>query len=235
MKVMLDAGHGYNTPGKRSPDGMREYEFNRVVANETKAILETYKDVVIYFSHSDTKDVSLQERTDKANRLAVDCFVSIHANAYGTGWNEVSGIETYIYTSKPKIASALADKVQKNLVVATGLQDRGVKEAGFHVLRATKMTAILVECGFMTNKEDLKLLRSNLYRKTCAEAIAKGLREQYQLQLKPKVTIPTPEKKNSSLPIYKVIAGPFTEKETAENLLMKLKEDGFQASMVTEK
>ncbi|PAE20567.1 N-acetylmuramoyl-L-alanine amidase [Bacillus sp. 7504-2] len=235
MKIMLDAGHGYNTPGKRSPDGMREYEFNRVVANETKAILETYKDVVIYFSHSDTKDVSLQERTDKANRLAVDCFVSIHANAYGTGWNEVSGIETYIYTSKPKIASALADKVQKNLAVATGLQDRGVKEASFHVLRATKMTAILVECGFMTNKEDLKLLRSNLYRKTCAEAIAKGLREQYQLQLKPKVTIPTPDKKNSSLPIYKVIAGPFTEKETAENLLMKLKEDGFQASMLTEK
>ncbi|GIN62394.1 hypothetical protein J27TS8_23870 [Robertmurraya siralis] len=235
MKVMLDAGHGYNTPGKRSPDGMREYEFNRVVANETKAILETYKDVIIYFSHSDTKDVSLLERTDKANRLAVDCFVSIHANAYGTGWNDVSGIETYIYTSKPQIASALAEKVQKNLVVATGLRDRGVKGANFHVLRATKMTAILVECGFMTNKEDLKLLRSNMYRKACAEAIAKGLREQYQLQLKPEVAIPAPEKKSNPSPIYKIVAGPFSEKETAENLMMKLKDEGFQASMITEK
>lgn len=231
MKIMLDAGHGYNTPGKRSPDGMREYEFNRVVASETKAILETYKDVTVYFSHSDTKDVSLQERTDKANRLAVDCFVSIHANAFGTGWNDVSGIETYVYTSKPKVATELASKVQKNLVVATGLRDRGVKTANFHVLRATKMTAILVECGFMTNKADLKLLRSNVYRKTCAEAIVKGLREQFGLNLKASAA-PVPSQTAAQ---YKVVAGPFQEKATADKLLTKLKEEGFPVSIVSER
>ncbi|MGG0719955.1 N-acetylmuramoyl-L-alanine amidase [Robertmurraya massiliosenegalensis] len=231
MKIMLDAGHGYNTPGKRSPDGMREYEFNRVVAKETKAILETYKDVTVYFSHSDTKDVSLQERTDKANRLAVDCFVSIHANAYGTGWNDVSGIETYVYTSKPKVATELASKVQKNLVVATGLRDRGVKTANFHVLRATKMTAILVECGFMTNQADLKLLLSSVYRKTCAEAIVKGLREQFGLTLMAS-SAPVPVQTAAQ---YKVVAGPFQEKKTADKLLKKLKDEGFPVSIVSER
>ncbi|MDP4171102.1 MAG: N-acetylmuramoyl-L-alanine amidase, partial [Bacillota bacterium] len=90
MKIMLDAGHGYNTPGKRSPDGMSEYDFNRAVASHAKALLETYKDVTVYFAHSDTRDVTLQERTDAANHLQVNAYVAIHANASGSGttWND---------------------------------------------------------------------------------------------------------------------------------------------------
>lgn len=220
MKIMVDAGHGYNTPGKRSPDGMREYEFNRIVANYTKAMLEELTDVIVYFSHSDTKDITLQERTEKANRLNVDCFISIHANAYGTNWNNVRGIETYVYKSKPKEALALAEKVQKNLIIATGATNRGVKSANFHVLRATKMTAILIECGFMTNKEEISLLRSDLYRKTCAEAISKGVQEHYKLKKK------TVQQKE-----YKVEVGPFTVKKEAEQLVAKLNKDGYKASV----
>lgn len=220
MRIMLDAGHGYNTPGKRSPDGMREYEFNRVVANYTKAMLEELDGVVVYFSHSDTKDVSLQERTNKANRLDVDCFISIHANAYGANWNHVRGLETFVYKTKPKEATELAEKVQKNLVIATGLPNRGVKSANFHVLRATKMTAILVECGFMTNKDEVTLLRSDLYRKTCAEAICKGIQEQYKLRKK------TVQEKE-----FKVEVGPFKEKKEAEQLVTKLKNEGYEASI----
>lgn len=225
MKIMLDAGHGYNTPGKRSPDGMREYEFNRVVANYAKALLEDYENVTVYFSHSDQKDVSLQERTTKANRLAVDCFVSLHANAYGTDWNSAHGIETFVYQTKPKEATALAEKVQNNLVVATGLRNRGVKTANFHVLKATAMPAILVECGFMTNSDELKLLRSDLYRKTCAEAIVKGIQEQYKLKLKVKKPVQSPVQEE----IYHVYVGPFSNEETAQQLIEKLKQDGYEA------
>lgn len=220
MKFLLDAGHGYNTPGKRSPDGMREYEFNRVVVTHIKTLLEEFENVTVYLSHSDNKDISLQERTDKANRLDVDCYVSIHANAYGTGWNNVRGLETFVHKTKPPEATQLAKKVQKNLVVATGLQNRGVKTANFHVLKATKMTAILVECGFMTNKDEVKLLRSDVYRKTCAEAIVKGIQEQYRLQKK----LPLPQN-------YVVQVGPFQEKKTAEHLVSKLRKDGYKASI----
>ncbi|OMP68273.1 N-acetylmuramoyl-L-alanine amidase [Domibacillus epiphyticus] len=171
MKIAIDAGHGWNTPGKRSPDGMREYEFNR----ETALFLRNELAADILFVHHDSRDVPLSERVKKANEADADLFVSIHANAFGEGWTSAHGIETYVYTSRPPKAMKIAQSVQKELISATGRRDRGVKTADFYVLRKTKMPAILIEAGFMTNREEAALLQSVNYRKTCARAIAAGI------------------------------------------------------------
>lgn len=246
MKIMLDAGHGYNTPGKRSPDGMREYEFNRAVANYAKQLLVNYKNVTVYFSHSDQEDVSLQQRTEKANRLNVDIFVSIHANAYGSGgWNDVGGIETYVYPSRPPLAYQLAQKVQRNLVLSTGLDNRGVRTADFHVLRETKMDAVLAECGFMTNRDEINLLRSETYRRTVAEAIVKALVDQFRLQPQSKAApapapkpvpakAPTSTTRKSTGGLYKVQAGAFEDEQNAEELAERLRKAGFDAYIDSE-
>lgn len=187
MKILLDAGHGLFTIGKQTPDGMKEFEFNAAVAEYVKSILSDYQCEVI-FAHDPTGkiDVPLTKRTDYANRAGVDVFVSIHANAFGPGgWNNTQGIETFVYTTKPQIAVNLANLVQKKLLEATGRPNRGVKAANFHVLREAAMTSILAECGFMTNKEEAELLKSDDYRKNCARAIAESLIEFYNL--KPKV------------------------------------------------
>lgn len=225
---MLDAGHGPNTPGKRSPDNFKEFTFTSSVADYAKALLESYENTIIYFAHSHKEDVPLKERTDKANRLKVDCYVAIHANAYGSTWNNANGIETYVYITKPKEALDLAKRVQKNLIIATGLEDRGVKTADFHVLRETNMTAILSECGFYTNKTELKLIRSESYQKTCAEAIVKGIVDQYKL--KKKKNTPKKEKKPNSL--YRVQLGAFSVKEHAEKLANELKAKGYDPIIV---
>lgn len=230
MKVMLDAGHGYNTSGKRSPDGFREYEFNRKVAAYAKEFLESYENTTAYFAHSDERDVPLKERTDAANRLKVDAYVSIHANAYGNSWNDAGGIETYVYLSKPKEAYELAQKVQSYLIAETGLRNRGVKTADFHVLRETNMTAILAECGFMTNPKEAALLKSEEYQQACADAIAKGIAEQYQLTKKP-----APPAPSNGTGLYKVQAGAFSEKKNAEALAERLKAAGFEAIVYFEK
>jgi N-acetylmuramoyl-L-alanine amidase len=238
LKIMLDAGHGYNTPGKRSPDGMREYEFNRAVANYAKQLLANYKNATVYFSHSDQRDVSLKARTDKANSLNVDIFVSIHANAFGSGgWNNVGGIETFVYPSRPPVANQLAQKIQRNLVISTGLENRGVKTADFHVLRETKMDAVLVECGFMTNRDEIKLLRSETYRRTVAEGIVKSLAEQFRLQRKANAApapAPAPAAPSSKSPapankdgLYKVQAGAFDNEQNAKALAERLRKAGF--------
>ncbi len=217
MKIIVDAGHGFETPGKRTPDGMKEYEFNREVANEVKRMLTQYENVEVYFTHSDSRDVPLAERTKKANQLKADLFLSIHANAYGTGsWNEANGIETYIYTLKDVKAYGIAKLIHKYLIHLTRRKDRGVKAGDFLVLRETKMTAILCECGFMTHREEALLLKSTTYRKTCAEAILKGLVEFYNLKLK-------------SVGLWKVQVGAFSKKENAETLAGELKENGYQA------
>jgi N-acetylmuramoyl-L-alanine amidase len=234
LKIMLDAGHGYNTPGKRSPNGLREYEFNRAVANYAKQLLENYKNVTVYFSHSDQRDVSLTARTDKANSLKVDIFVSIHANAFGSGgWTNVGGIETYVYPSMPPVAYQLAQKIQRNLVIATGLENRGVRTADFHVLRETEMDAVLVECGFMTNRNEAELLRSETYRRTIAEGIVQALAEQFKLQRTSRAA-PAPASSAAKSAattrrsgLYKVQAGAFEDERNAEELAARLRKAGF--------
>lgn len=234
IKVILDAGHGKKTPGKETPDGMKEFEFNVVVTEIARKLLLQYQNVQVEFSHdpSGNIDIDRMKRVKHANEWGADVFVSVHANAFGAGgWNSADGIETYIDPSKPKEALALATKVQRNLVRVTGRDNRGVKTAKFDVVHFTKMTAILVECGFMTNKEEAALLKTQAYREKCAQAIVDGLVEQYGLKLKP-VPKPAPKKAAAAAPPakgYYVQVGYFTNRANAENLEKLLEAKGFDA------
>lgn len=187
MKITLDAGHGLNTPGKRTPDGMREWSFNSVVASYVMDELMTCVGVEVMRVDDATGevDVLLQDRTSVANHWGANAYISIHANAMGAGgWNTASGIETFVHTNASKESQVLAKLVQEELIKATKRSDRSIKTANFQVLRNTNMPAILVECGFMTNKEEAALLKSDAYRKLCAGAIVKGLAAMYGFKKK---------------------------------------------------
>lgn len=184
MKIMLDAGHGYSTIGKRTPDGMKEYEFNRTVANHMRDLLAQYEGVTVFFAHEDGRDVPLWERCKKANALKVDLYFSIHANAYGSGWNDANGIETFAWIRNNAEPLRLSNAVQANLVKATGLRNRGVKTADFQVLRDTHMPAILVEHAFMTNNSEAEKLKSDAFRQTCAAANVQAIASVYGLKAK---------------------------------------------------
>jgi len=187
MKIALDAGHGLSTAGKRTPDGMREWSFNSVVATHIANELKGYVDVntIRVDDMSGKTDVPLSTRTARANREKADVYISVHANAFGAGgWNNAQGIETFTYPTASRESFVLAKLVQDELVKVTKRNDRGIKTANFAVLRETSMPAILVECGFMTNKEEATLLKSDSYRKTCASAIVKGLADMYGLKKK---------------------------------------------------
>jgi len=174
-RIIVDAGHGPNTAGKRSPDGMlREFTFNEAVAIKLRKLLSVEGFKVI-FSHDNARDVPLSERISLANKLNVDAFVSIHANAYGTTWNDANGIETFTSLHPSETSLKMAICVQQSLFLMTGGKNRGIKKGDFAVLRETEMPAILVECGFMTNKKEAHLLKSPAYQKHCAQAIHFGL------------------------------------------------------------
>ena len=185
MKIILDAGHGPNTAGKRTPDGkMKEYEFNSTVTRLIKKELDSFG-IIVIFSHSDEKDVPLRERTSLANKLKVQAFISIHANAYGSNWNDASGIETFTYTKPSADSVILAKHIQESLCNAVERKDRGVKKKDLAVLRDTNMPAVLVECGFMTNQEEARLLQTDDYRLKCATGIATGIKlwvKKFQLE-----------------------------------------------------
>lgn len=215
MKIVIDAGHGINTPGKRSPDGMREWVFNSAVANYMKAEFAKYQGVEIMFTHDPTGkvDVPLKTRTDKANNWKADLFVSIHANANTGQMGNWGGIDTFVYNNVGH-SIKLANIVQKNLIDATNLRNRGVKIANFHVLRESNMPAILIEHGFMDSYTDLPYLKLESYRKLCAVSNVKSIAQYYGLKLKsnttpskPTTPPPTAPSTGGSATTYKVVKG----------------------------
>ncbi len=121
---------------------------------------------------STTTGADLKARTDLANAARVDLFVSIHNNALST---TTSGTETFHYYYSSAAARTLATAVQRELVAALGLPDRGVKTAGFYVLRNSEMPAILVEGGFLTNPAEALLLADPNVRQRIAEAVGRGI------------------------------------------------------------
>lgn len=183
LLIGLDDGHGKNTLGKMSPDGLKENEFNHFTKIELIIELKRLGFRVCDCSPS-RGDESLAYRVNLANHFKCDAYVSIHFNAFGSGsWNKVRGLETFHHPDAPKTGGYnLARCVHKFLTRGTSMPDRGVKEANFYVLRKTKMAACLVECGFMTNKEDRILMASPSYRKECAKEIAQGLCEFFNIK-----------------------------------------------------
>ncbi|QIG62545.1 endolysin [Sporosarcina phage Lietuvens] len=202
VKVVLDAGHGINTPGKRSPADEREWSFNSAVLLACAAHLKTYAGVEILRVDDATgrTDVPLGTRTSRANAWRADIYVSIHHNANTAKWGAWGGVETFTMDhpqANPK-SRALANAVHPRIVKAMGLRDRGVKKANLHVLRETNMPAILTEGGFMDSTTDIGALRDSAKLKAQGIAIAEGIADYFGLKggastaTKPKPAVPAP-------------------------------------------
>ena len=190
---IIDNGHGALSPGKRSPvheDGRQlfEYQHNRDVAVRLMAELDgrgiPYVDLV-----PDYMEVGniLPERVRRANAYLVDgvqdcVYLSIHANAAGPGnrWTKAHGAETWHY-HESRLGGILAHIFQNHLVRGLGGTDRrGVKsrpDRQFYVLKHTDMPAVLVEIGFMNNREEFELLMDPEFRQRTAEVLADAIEE----------------------------------------------------------
>jgi N-acetylmuramoyl-L-alanine amidase len=186
VKIMLDPGHDESTPGK-GVAGLKEFTFNKAVALKMEVLLKQYENVQVIMSHdlNDGIDQSLASRAKKGNDNNVDAVISIHANAAKA--TSARGIETFVHPKAPKADRDFATVVQKALISATEASDRGVKTADFQILRDTKtgIPVCLTELGFMTNPEDFKLLISDDYRNTVAQALTDAVATFLKLKRKP--------------------------------------------------
>ncbi|MHC1722584.1 MAG: N-acetylmuramoyl-L-alanine amidase [Aminipila sp.] len=177
LVVVLDPGHGEATAGKRSPDGsLREYEFNRAVANKMKNILEA-QGVEVILTANDDSDPSLSERCEKANTSDADIFVSIHANAFGNGseWTSANGWEMY-YFQGSVLGKQLAQAISDSNFPQIGIYNRGIKTtSNLYVIKNTYIPAVLIEHGFFTNAKEVELLKSDEWRDRAASYNAEGI------------------------------------------------------------
>lgn len=171
-KIVVDAGHGGKDPG-----AVNGANFEKVAA---LAIAKKVKDRLksagysVKMTRSKDKYLTLAERCEISNEYDADIFVSIHLNA-ATNEN-AKGIETWRYTSVGNTTKKLASNVQTELIASLGWKDRGVKtSSNLYVLKHTRASAVLIECGFISNNEECKKLFKESYQNKVAKAIVKGI------------------------------------------------------------
>ncbi len=193
--VCLDPGHGGSDPGN-SEGRYREKNLTLELAQSVRKKLEAAGLKVVMTRDTD-KGLKLDSRPAVALKHKADLFISIHFNSAPGAGRSADGPEVYCLTP-PGAASTnaggrgatsvaypgnrhdrenalLAHQVQRALVDADAPRDRGIKRARFAVLRYAAMPAILVEAGFMSNRNELKKLTSSTHREKMARAIADGV------------------------------------------------------------
>lgn len=190
MKILIDPGHGIDTPGKRSPDGLfREYLWNRQVADLIlEGLLSAGVDASLVVI--ETNDVTLRNRVNRVNticnRLGASnvLLVSIHANAAGNGsaWMNAKGWSCYTSKGKTKsdqVAECLYDAFEEEF------QDRKIRkdmsdgdrdwEENFYVLQKSNCPAVLLENFFYDNREECAWMLQEETKRRIASAAVKGI------------------------------------------------------------
>lgn len=177
--IVIDPGHGGKDPGAID-NGLREKDVNFDIVIYLKEFLDKEKDIKVYYTRLDDSYPTLGDRSDLANDVEADFFVSVHNNWYTSSAN---GTEVYYLapSSKPGMTSIkLAEIFQNSIVSAVGTKDRGIKSGNLFVLRNTDMPAILIEVAFLSNPSDVAKLKSNTFKKNTANAIYKAILESFK-------------------------------------------------------
>ena len=190
MLILIDPGHGIDTPGKRSPDGkFLEYLWNRQIADlliDRFMVMGIDASLVV----TETNDISLSTRVQRVNKMCSKIgasniiLLSIHSNAAGDGSKWMSAQGWSCYTSKDDtksdvIAECLYDafetefaekKIRKDM--SDGDRDW---EENFYVLKKSKCPAVLLENFFYDNRDECAWLLKDETKERIADAIVKGI------------------------------------------------------------
>ncbi len=167
-RVVIDPGHGGHDRG-----GWTGKVYEKHLALDTALRLERYLQAsgyqVTMTRKSDTF-ISLPRRAAIGNRYRSSVFVSLH---YNHSWRRsVSGLETFYYRAESK---PLAEAIQQGMLRRVRASNRGVKFGRYHVLRASRNPAVLVECGFVSNTRERSRMKKGDYRDAVARGIAEGI------------------------------------------------------------
>lgn len=184
LTIVIDAGHGGVDPGKVGINGAYEKDVNLSIALKLKDILKKKKCNVIMTRESDEglycegdtnrKSADLKMRAEIMNQDEVDYIISIHQNSFA---GESSHGAQVFYQSSSEVGKALAEELQNELVSSLDPENHRQAKANdsYYLLKKTVKPIVIIECGFLSNREEADKLIQDEYQKQAAEAIAKGL------------------------------------------------------------
>ena len=171
LRIAIEAGHGGQSTGAIGLSGLLEKDINLDVSLRLGEICKAMGAEVIQVREKD-EDMLLSEKRDIVIDSGADIFISVHANAGGTGYLQVDGTSTYY--NNPFWAP-LAESIYAELL-KLGLDEFGVVGSfNYTPIRMSEMPAILVEQAFMSHAEDEEKLADMVFRQSIAEKIADGI------------------------------------------------------------
>ena len=224
MIIGIDEGHclsGANTGSQGC--GKKEELLTREVGKELTALLkqEGHSVISCTVDKASSNNDSLSLRVKKANNQKLDYFISVHFNACVNdqkGDGKTTGTEVFTYGGSKSKLYPHANRIVNNFS-KLGLKSRGVKDgSNLYVIKNTKAPAMLVECCFIDDRDDM-----NLYdAKKFAKCIAEGLLD------KTLSTSTTPSNTGKTT-FFRAVAGSFLVRAEAEKCRDSLKKEGFDA------
>ena len=182
--VVIDAGHGGFDPGKVGIDGQLEKDINLSIAMRLKEYLEASDVNVVLTRDTDTglyqsgdshkKVADMRRRCDIINEARPDVVVSIHQNSYHQ--EEINGGQVFYYKTSQN-GKRLAEILQKRFDYVLGDKNRRVAKANdnYYLLLHVKEPIVIVECGFLSNRQEAKNLESDEYQDRMAWTIHMGI------------------------------------------------------------
>ena len=182
--VVLDSGHGGDDPGKIGANGVKEKDINLAIARLLKKKLEK-QGILVVMTREGEDDLSdpgavnakvqdLQRRVQLIHKKKPDCVISIHQNSYPDA--AVKGAQVFYYTGSMG-SETLASGIQDQLVRGLDPENHRKVKANdsYYLLKKTKGTIVIVECGFLSNQAEAEKLCDEEYQDRIAWLIHKGI------------------------------------------------------------
>ena len=220
MKVFIGVGHGGSDPGAVA-NNTKEKDLNLCIALACRDELVRHG-VEVRMSRSKDENDTISEEVAECNAYGPDFAVDIHNNAGGGDGGEV------FYHHGGGKGKTLAENILAEMV-KVGQNSRGIKtrvnsqgKDYYAFIRNTSCPAVIVECAFVDNATDLKILATESQRKTMGVAIAKGILKTLGVEFK------------GESGYWKVQVGAYLYRENAVDMQKKIKAVGFDAFIVKE-
>lgn len=222
-KVFIGVGHGGSDSGAVA-NGLKEKDLNLAIALACNEVLQKHGLKILMSRTKDETD-TLKEEIKECNNFNPDLAIDIHNNAGGGDGAEV------FHTINGGTGKTLAQNIL-NEIVAIGQNSRGIKTKKnasgkdyFGFVRDIKAPSVIVECAFIDNAKDIKIIDTAAKQKIMGLAIAKGVLKTLNI----KYVEPTATTSNK---IYRVQVGAYSKKANAEAMQEKLKSAGFDSTIV---
>lgn len=240
--IVIDAGHGMNTAGRRclkslDPKETGEWFLNDRIADLLQFLLSDYDCKIIRADDTTgATDVSRSTRVSIANNAKADFYLSIHHNA-GINGGTGGGLMVFYYSDNKmkKMAQGLYDSILKETGLK-GNRSQPVSCYGYDVIANTKMPALLVECGFMDSATDVPIILKYDFAEKTAKGMLNWIVSEFDLEKRNTlnaVETPIQNDEKSKKLIYRVQVGAYSVRANADAQIERLKKAGFSDAFIT--